>query len=142
MRTRRALLRTLCSAALLLIPALTACPDDETTAPDTTNPLVATWHITSFQAMGGDFIQQGMTFTFTFNEQGGCSLSVTGDLIGACDVGTSCTTTGTWSSTSTTFTLDPGTEDEVVFNYTINGNTMTWTGSINGNAATVVLSKG
>ena len=134
--------RTLRYAAVFLLPILVSCSSDDEPTGNNANPLVGTWHVTSFQALGSDFVQEGMSLTFTINEGGTYSLAVTGDAVGACDTGTSCTNTGTWSSTTTTFTLDPGTQDAVTFNYSISGNTMTWTGSIDGNAATIVSTRG
>jgi len=65
--------------------------------------------------------------------------NVTNDQVEICDGGApDCTQSGNWTGTSTTITIDPG-ADAVTFNWTIQGNTMTWTGSINDVPATVVL---
>ena len=137
---RAARLGTLLAMAVLL-PIASACSsDDDPTAPGA-DPLVGTWQVTSFQALGSDLIAQGMTLTITLSAAKTYTIVVTDDLLGTCDQGTTCTETGSYSSTSTQITIDPGLEDEVTFNYSIQGNSMTFTGSIDGNPVTVVLQK-
>lgn len=138
MRARLALYLALVSAAPL--PLLGGCSsDDNGTGPG--SALVATWNATSFSALGQNFIALGMTLRITFASGGTYSINIAGDLIGACDQGTSCVNTGSYSATATQVTLDPGTADAVTFNYTIQGQTLTLTGSIDGNQATITLTR-
>jgi hypothetical protein len=123
--------------AFLLLGALAAgcSSDDDGTEP--TSQLVGTWNAISFQGLGQDFVAQGMTFRLTLTSSGTYTLVITNDLIGSCDPGPDCSQTGTYSATATQFTLDPGTIDSVTFSYAIQGNTMTFTGSIDGNAVSI-----
>jgi hypothetical protein len=121
--------------ALVFIPA---CSDDDPVAPGA-DPIIGTWQVTSFVGLGQDFIANGMSMTITLAADGDYTFAIANDLIGSCDVGSNCADSGTYTATSTQITIDPGTADAVTFNYSINGNTMTWTGSIDGNAATVTM---
>jgi hypothetical protein len=123
----------------MLMPLIVACSGDESTGPDS-DPLVGTWQVTSFQTLGVDAIDLGMSMQVTLTSAKTYTLVITDDAFGACDAGTSCTETGSYSSTSTQITLDPG-PDEVTFNYSIQGNTMTFTGNIDGDPVTVVLQR-
>jgi len=136
MRPRRAfLLAPLC--ALALTPIVSGCSDD--TGPS--SPLFATWNATSFTALGDDFIADGMTLRVTLSATGTYTLVVTGDLVGSCDPGPNCTETGNYTYTATNITIDPGLADEVTFAYTIQGTTLTFTGSIGGNPVTIRFTK-
>ena len=55
-----------------------------------------------------------------------------------CTVGNG-TQSGDYTATATTLTVAPGTEDEVTFEYTLNGDTMTWMGLVEGVPATIVF---
>lgn len=125
-------------AMALLLPLAAACSDSETTGPDA-DQLVGTWDVTSFQAFGIDIIQQGTTMELTLTAARTYTIVITDDLLGLCEPATSCTETGTYSATSTRITMDPNTEDEVTFNYSINGTTMTFTGDIEGTQVTMIL---
>ena len=135
----RATIRTwklLAFAALFSMAA--ACSDSETTGP-AEEQLVGTWDVTSFQAFGVDAIQQGMSMELTLTAGKTYTIVITDDFLGTCDPETSCTESGSYSSTSTQITMDPGTEDEVTFNYSISGSTMTFTGNIEGIPVTMIL---
>ena len=124
---------------LALAPVATACSDDDDDGTGPTSPLIGSWDVTSFTALGNDFIADGMTLSADIHEAGTYTFTVTGDAVDFCDGGASdCTQSGSWTGTSSTITIDPGV-DEVTFNWTISGNTMTWTGAIDNIPATVVL---
>ena len=127
-------------AMVVLLPLAVSCSDSETTGPDS-DRLVGTWQVTSFQAFGIDVIQQGMSMTLTLTAAKTYTIVITDDAIGTCDQATTCTETGTYSSTSTEITIDPATDDEVTFNYSIQGSTMTFTGNIDGTPVTMVLQR-
>lgn len=116
-----------------------ACSDDETTAP--VDPLIGTWQVSSFQALGEDAILNGMTMSITLETGGDYTFVVTGDQVGICGQVSSCTETGDYTSTTTQLVIDPSGGDAVTFTFAIVGSTMTWTGSIDGNAVTVVMTK-
>ena len=85
---------------------------------------------------------QGMTLTITFEEGGDVTMDVVGDLIGICGGSmTDGTDTGQFTATATHVTIDPGMPDEVTLAFSIQGNTMTLTGDIDGNPVTIVLSR-
>lgn len=129
------------AASLLVILAVaTACGSDSN-GPNG-NPLVGTWDVTSFSVQGmGDLIQQGTSVTITFQSNDNYSIEISNDVAGLCDTGTACTLTGPFSSTGSTVTLDPGTTDSTLFNYTINGTVLTLTGDIDATPVTIVLQK-
>ena len=125
-------------AMALLLPLAISCSDNDSTGPDA-GQLVGTWDVTSFQAFGIDIIQQGTTMELTLTASETYTIVITDDFLGTCDPEPTCTETGSYSSTSTQITLDPNTEDEVTFNYSINGTTMTFTGNIEGTQVTMIL---
>jgi hypothetical protein len=127
-------------ALAALLPLAASCSDSETTGP-AADPLVGTWDVTSFQAFGVDFIEQGMTMRITLTASKTYTVVVTDDALGTCETATDCTETGSYSSTSTQITIDPGLEDEVTFNYSIQGTTMTFTGDIDGTPVTIILQR-
>lgn len=142
MRTHR--FRSLASALTLAAVAfvLPACSDDGTGPENDEDAYVGTWNATSFAALGQDFIAQGMTLTGTFTTST-YTFTATADAVGVCgDEGTDdCTTTGPLVADGNQITIDVGTEDAVTFDYAISGNTMTFTGSIDGISAVVVWAR-
>lgn len=124
--------------ALGLGALLAAC--DDSTGPDDAT-LVGVWSATSISALGTDFVANGMVLTVTLDDSGTYTFEVENDLIGVCDPDPDCSEDGTYTSTDTQITLDPGTEDEVTFNYTITGSTMTWGGSLGGVQANLTFTK-
>lgn len=124
-------------AALLVAAALAACSEDATGP----NPaLIGSWNVTSFNALGQDFIANGMTMQVTFAADT-YTLDVTGDLSGSCNPGPDCVVTGNYSATASQLTFDPGTVDAVTFNYSITGSNITLTGSIEGIPVTITGTK-
>lgn len=117
--------RTTIAVALTIGLAAYGCSSDD----GGTNPgggggggsaVVGTWNATSFVALGTDFIAQGMGITFTFDADGTYTFNVTNDTGGVfCFPGPSCTDNGSYTATATTITLDPGTTDEAVLNYSV-----------------------
>jgi hypothetical protein len=142
----RGLSRLAASLAVLSLTVFsTACSDDDDdgTGPvdDPEAALVGTWNATSFVGLGQDFVAQGMGVTLTLTSSNTYTLAVANDLIGACDPDPNCSETGTYSATATQFTFDPGTVDSETFNYTIQGPTLTLTGSIDGTPVTIAFTK-
>lgn len=137
-RSRTTSWKLLAMAALLQLAV--ACSDKDATGPSS-DGLVATWQATSFQVEGFDVIQQGMGVKITLTAGKTYTLVITNDFTGACEDSPNCTDTGAYSSTSTQITLDPGTPDEVTFNYAIQGSTMTLTGDIDGIPVTMKLQR-
>jgi len=135
-------------AAFALLPS--ACGDDST-EPEDDPTITGTWTITSFQAMGTDFIAQGLGVTVTIagsETSGTIQFSFQNDLaMTFCEEEqtTSCIDgPNPFQATASQITLDPGDpEDELTLNYAITGggDTMTWTGIIDGIPATIVLSR-
>ncbi|TFG49866.1 MAG: hypothetical protein E4H38_04370 [Gemmatimonadales bacterium] len=135
--------RGLWSSAFALVGALTlvgsACDSGGSNGPS--NPLIGGWDATSFTAQGTDFIAIGMSVVLTFEQGGTYTVAFTNDLIGACNPGPDCADGGDFVRTGNQVTLDPGTVDETVFTYAIQGSTLTLTGDINGAVTTIVLAK-
>ena len=125
------LARVLFLAQLGATALIAGCSDDDDgTGPN--SPLVGTWNATSITALGNDLVALGMDVTLTLTEAGDYTLDITGDLIAFCAPETSCTQTGAYTNTETQITLDPGTAEEVILSYLIQGTTLTFTGTISG----------
>ena len=115
--------------------------DEDNTGPGGNSPVVGTWNATSFISQGNDLIAQGMSLTFTFAASGAYTFTVTNDQGGLCDGPANCTDGGPYTATGTQITLDPATVDEAILNYTITGNTMSVTATIDGMAITATFTK-
>lgn len=131
-RPRR--LFALVTVAALLATAACSSDDDPAGNDDEDATLVGTWEATSFNALGTDLIEDGMSLTATFTAGGTYTFDVTNDQVGACpgDGGEDCVNPGPYTATDTQVTIDAGEEDAVTFAYSITGNSMTWTGNIDG----------
>jgi hypothetical protein len=141
MRTPRILLIAgLCTTAALT-PGITACGSDGNGGTTPNIALYAAWNVTSFVGLGTDFIADGMTMVVTIDAAGTYTAAVTNDLIGTCSPGPDCVTGGDFTATATRITLDPGSQNEVTFNYSIAGTAMTWTGNIDGNPVTITMER-
>ena len=130
------------SAVILSLAAaggVAGCGTDEDSGAG--SAVVGTWDATSFTVAGTDLIAANMTISFTFTSSDTYSFSVTNDQGGFCDVGSTCTDGGVYTATATVITLDPGTTDATALNYTISGNTMTVTATIDGISITATFDK-
>ena len=124
----------------VMLPLALACSGNESTSPDS-NALVGNWQVTSFEALGIDFIQEGMSVELRLSAAGTYTFVIANDAFGFCETGTTCTDTGRFSSTSTQITMDAGTEDEITFNYSLRGTTLTLTTDVEGTQLTMVLQR-
>jgi hypothetical protein len=113
-----------------MAPIVVGCGEDNVV--DSNLELLGTWNATVLLVDGVDLIDEGMTLSFTFNANGEYSYSVTGDLLEFCQAVTACSDDGDFTATSSQFTLDPGTLDEVVLAYSVTGSTLTVTGTVDG----------
>lgn len=127
-------------ALAVLLPLAAACSDNDPTGP-ASHGIVGRWQITSFQVGGMELVEPGSSVEITFTPAGTYSVTMTGDFSEACGIASTCTETGTYASTSTRITLDPGSEDELVLSYSIQGRTMTFTGEVEGMAVKMVLQR-
>ncbi len=141
-RTSTPRLGTFLALATALVFA-TGCGDDNGTGPGNTDPVVATWQVSSFSDGTTDFITAGMSMKITLSSSDTYSFMVTNDQVGTCsgNIGSNCTSNGPYTHTSSQLTIDSGTQDAVTFNYTINGSTMTWTGTIDTTPVTITMTK-
>ncbi len=130
MKTLRAIRRSAVFVFAALIPAVVACSDGF----EPPAGLVGTWNATSIVAGGVDYQAEGMTLSFTFFDDGEYSLTVTGDLLEFCDAGTDCSDGGDFTTTASQITFDPGTTDEETLSWTIAGDMLTVSGTIDGSA--------
>lgn len=144
LQTRRSMIlmtrRYTALALAVLLPLAAACSDNEPTGP-ASDGIVGRWQITSFLVGGMEVVEQGSSVEITFTAAGTYSVTMTGNLSDACGPASTCTETGTYASTSTRITMDPGSEDEMVFNYSIQRSTMTFTGEIEGVAVKMILQR-
>lgn len=141
LRTGRVALGTLVLAAAC-VTALGACGEDSPMENNDDDTIFGIWDATSFNALGTDFIDTGLTVVLNLTGSGQITIDFAGDLLSTfCDTGTTCTQSGDYVATETTITVAPGTEDELTFNYTLSGDTMTWTGLIDNISATIVFSR-
>ncbi len=124
---------------LLLNSTIAACGSDGGNGPKTT--LYESWSATSFTAMGTDFIASGMGLDLTFAANDTYTLTYTNDLVGACDPGPDCVETADFSHTATELTLDPSGPEPVTLGYSIQGNSLTLTGTIGMTPVVIVLEK-
>lgn len=133
-------LRAIALIALLL--PIVACGDKDPTGPGA-DPILGTWQATSFIGEGNDVIAAGMTLRATFAANNTYTFVVTNDMVGVCseDGGNNCTDSGPVSHTAAAVIIDAGTADATTFNYTITGNTMSWTGSIDGTPVSLAFTR-
>ena len=75
-------------------------------------------------------MSQGMGFSIQFTADNEYSLSITNDQIFFCEGGTNCSDSGEFEASDTRITFDPGTEFEGTISYSIVGNTLTFSGTI------------
>ena len=139
MQVRRLAVLVRLTAVVLLSPLVAGCSDDDD-GTDPTSALVGTWTVTSLAAQGQDFITLGMDLELELESGGTYTFTVTNDLVEFCDPGPNCVVTGDYTATASTITLDPA-DEPTTFTWTIQGNTMTWTGSIGGTPATAVMTR-
>ena len=139
MRIRGSLWVGLCAAAML--PLVAGCGDDDIQGNTPSSPVVGTWIARNIETPNGDAIEDGgMSLVATISGGGTIAFNITGDQLGLCNPGPDCTITGTWTNTDNTVTIDSGTGAATV-NYTLDGDTMTWTGTIDGVATEIVFNR-
>jgi hypothetical protein len=140
MRIRNgALLAGLCAAVIL--PLASGCGDDELEpTPPPSSPLVGTWLAMSIEVPDGDAVADGMSLVATVGAAGTISLNITGDQLGLCNPGPDCTISGTWTTTSTTITIDSGAENAIL-TYSVSGDSMTWIGTFEGVQAAIIFNR-
>lgn len=102
--------------------------------------LLGSWRVVTLNAQGENLAEQGMNLSFHFSEQWEYSFLVTGDLLGLCDQGPSCSDWGEFRLSATHITFDPG-EATQTFAYAIVGDTMTLTGMLNGAQVELTLER-
>jgi hypothetical protein len=130
---------------LSVTPFILGCGSDEEgnggTGPEVSD-FVGDWNATSFVVDKTDLVADGTSIIFSFTATT-YSFVIANDANGVlCDSGpTSCGESGDLSSTETTFTFDPGTNDEVTFSYNVTGDTMTVSGAVDGTAISATFQK-
>ena len=129
MKTLRSIRRSALLACAALTMFVVACSDGGFEPPA---GLVGTWNATALVVDGLDLMDEGMTLRFTFTEDAEYSYTVTGDMLDFCEVGPGCSDGGDFSTTSNQITFDPGSTDEETFSFTIAGDVLTVTATIDG----------
>jgi hypothetical protein len=136
--TRLALL-----SVLALWVSLSACGGPE--EPALGEPFIGTWNATSFMVDGQEYIQPNGDFYFVlqFFTDASYYFGVGGDTDGLfCTApDTMCDDEGDITFTSSTITLDPGTPDAQTLAYSVSGNTMTTSTSIDGSNVAATFQK-
>lgn len=116
------------------LAGLTAC-DDDGVVPGDPDQLLAVWNVNSFASGDTDLIADGMTLVVTLDNDGTYTFEVTNDMADICGGtgGEDCTVTGSFAHDDEVITInDDDPQDATTFEYTINGASMVWTGSIGG----------
>lgn len=128
---------------VLLVPLAMACATEPEEDPVIDAPFLGNWDASSFVVNGEEFIVPGQSFViFGFFSDGSYGFSVGGDDDGdICDVPPTCLDDGDFDYTSTVIILDPGTADELRLSYTVSGNTLTVSGTLNGTAFSATFEK-
>ena len=127
MNVQRALRLAASTVALVTLPLVVGCGDDDGTGTNG-NGLVGSWRATSILIDDVEIlVGTSLSITMTFRSDGTTSQSVSGDTDHwFCDTTTSCTENNTYTHTSTTVTIcDPGCDEPFI--YTISGDTLTMT---------------
>lgn len=123
-------------AAQFILPVVIAafgCSDPVDT--DIQEAFLGDWISTSFVVDGLELMTPPSDFylSWGFYSDGSYQLIAGVDDIGfICDLGTSCRDDGDFTFTGNVITLDPGTADEFGFQYSVSGNTLTVSGSVDG----------
>ena len=127
MNVQRAVRLAASTVALVTLPLVVGCGDDDATGTNG-NGLVGSWRATSILIDDVEILAgTSLSVTTTLRADGTYSQSVSGDTDHLfCDATTSCSENGTYIYTSTTLTIcDPGCDEAGT--YTISGDTMTYT---------------
>ena len=142
MRLHEAGKRATLILALVAMPLLAACSDDDPTGV-VDDALLGNWAVTSFTIEGfGDLIAAtNLELTMGFTEDS-YTFDVTSDDLGIfCSAGTDCSESGDYSISGSSLTFDPGTADAASFTYSISDNTLAATGTVDGDAVTISADK-
>ncbi len=119
--------------ALAIVAVTPGCDDDNGELTGPAAELVGSWTATSFVVGGIDLVAGGLSVTFNLADDGTYSSTVSGDAVGVfCDQAANCTESGNFEATSSSITFDPGTEDEITLSYSIDGDTLTVSGTSDG----------
>jgi hypothetical protein len=131
-------------ALLMLIPWLVGaagCGGDESTTEPVPTALLGSWVAISMMAGTQDLAVQGMNLSVHFSADGEYSYLISDDLLGMCEAGPDCNGWGEFSATATRLILDPGTSEAQSFAYSISGDTLTLTGSVQGVAVSLMFER-
>lgn len=126
--------RTSIGLGLVLALAI-ACGGDSSTQPDIDEAFIGNWDATSFVVDGVELITPQVTFNMSLGlfSDGSYQLIVGGDETGLfCDGTASCNIPGDYSFTGSVLTFDPGTVDELSFSYSVSGDILTVSGTVEG----------
>lgn len=112
------------AALLFAVLLAVGCKSNGGTDVDISADFVGNWRVTSFVLDGEELITPTSSFyvSIGFFTDGSYQLIAGGDDDGVICVGsTSCVDAGDFTYTGTYIALEPGTPDEIVFNYSISG---------------------
>ncbi len=129
-------------AVLLLSLFASACEDPAD--PEITAAFIGNWIATSFIVDGTELMGQASEFSasFGFFSDGSYQMLVGGDTGGLlCPSAPSCAEDGDFSHTGSSITLDPGTPDQMSFQWSVSGNELTVSGTLEGSPFTAVFER-
>lgn len=117
----------------------------EGTEPDINEAFVGDWFVSSFVVDGVDLVSEpgsNLSVSFGFYSDGSYQLIVGGDTSGLlCDLALSCQEQGDFSFSGNAITLDPGTADALTLQYSVVGDVLTLSGTLDGTAFTATFAR-
>ena len=121
---------------------VTGCATDEN-GDSAGSAIIGNWNATTFVVGGVDAIAAGMGLIFTFDNAGDYTFNITNDQVGLCEgnVGDNCSDAGAFDASGTQIVLDPEDEEPTVLNYSVSGETMTITATIDGQGLTATFDR-
>lgn len=122
-----------------------ACGGDSSTGPAIDEAFIGTWDATSFVVAGTELITPESSFFVSLGlySDGSYELIVTGHQSGLfCEGPASCNIDGDYTFTGDALTFDPGTEDELNATYSVSGDLLTVSGTIDGIPFSATLERG
>lgn len=118
---------------------------EEGTEPDINEAFIGDWFVSSFVVDGVDLVTEpgsNLSVSFGFYSDGSYQLIVGGDISGLlCDSGQSCQEQGDFSFSGNVITIDPGTADALNLQYSVAGDVLTLSGTLDGTAFTATFAR-
>lgn len=127
----------------LIVAVASAC-SESATEPDIDEAFIGSWITTSVIVDGEELVSPESPFYVNVGlwDDASYSLIVRGDESGLfCDGSASCNEDGDYSYSGSTITFDPGTEDALSVQYSVDGDVLSLSGSIDGTTFSALLER-